>query len=139
MEPRRWAANLEYLYAVDLYNFAYWWEAHEVWEGLWKSTARKSPEADFFQGLIKISAAFLKWHARKERGLIELYHGGVGHLRDVSRACDSFMGIDLVPHIKRLSNHFQIVVTERGKWADPLANYPFIVLAKKMLPETPAQ
>ena len=39
----------DYLYAIDLYNYAYWWECHEVLEGLWR--AGQTTEArKFFPG-----------------------------------------------------------------------------------------
>ena len=33
--PAEWQQSEEYLYGIDLYNYAYWWECHEVFEGLW--------------------------------------------------------------------------------------------------------
>ena len=53
--------NETYLYGVDLYNYAYWWEAHEAFEGLWADFHRNTPESDYLQGLIKIAASFYKW------------------------------------------------------------------------------
>lgn len=50
----------EFLYAVDLFNHGYYWEAHEAWEGLWKAHGRLGPQARFYQGLIKLAAAAVK-------------------------------------------------------------------------------
>ena len=30
-----WKDNEDYLFGIDLYNYHYYWEAHEAWEGLW--------------------------------------------------------------------------------------------------------
>ncbi len=30
-----WWNCTEYLWGIDLFNHGYYWEAHEVWEGLW--------------------------------------------------------------------------------------------------------
>lgn len=30
-----WRKSEEYLYSIDLFNEEYWWECHEVLEGLW--------------------------------------------------------------------------------------------------------
>jgi len=59
-DPQRWRESRAYLYGVDLLNFGYYWEAHEVWEGLWHACGRTGPTADFFRGLIKLAAAGVK-------------------------------------------------------------------------------
>ena len=55
-----WANNPDYLFGIDLYNFHFYWEAHEAWEGLWIVSVRNSSEHMFLQGLIKLGAALLK-------------------------------------------------------------------------------
>jgi uncharacterized protein len=55
-----WRGSRAYLYGVDLFNFGYYWEAHEVWEALWRAYGRRGPTADFFRGLIKLAAAGAK-------------------------------------------------------------------------------
>lgn len=57
--PDGWQANEAYLYGVDLYNCAFWWECHEVFEGFWRA-APKTVEGCFFQALIHVAAANLK-------------------------------------------------------------------------------
>jgi uncharacterized protein len=59
-DPDCWQESRAYLYGVDLFNFGYYWEAHEVWEGLWRACGRTGPTADFFRGLIKLAAAGVK-------------------------------------------------------------------------------
>ncbi|MGH8654417.1 MAG: hypothetical protein ACREYE_20620 [Gammaproteobacteria bacterium] len=29
-EPSQWRTSTDYLYGVDLFNYCYWWEAHET-------------------------------------------------------------------------------------------------------------
>ena len=55
-----WIDNQDYLYGIDLYNYHFYWEAHEAWEGLWIVSVRNSSEHMFLQGLIKLGAALLK-------------------------------------------------------------------------------
>lgn len=55
-----WRQNEWYLYGIDLYNRAFWWECHEALEGLWRAADRDSPLARFLQGLIQVSAANLQ-------------------------------------------------------------------------------
>ena len=49
----------DYLYAIDLYNYAYWWECHEVLEGLWRA-GQTTKQGNFFRALIQLAAANLK-------------------------------------------------------------------------------
>lgn len=57
-------------YGWDLYNHHFWWEAHEVWERLWKALPldsneqwnRDHPQRRFIQGHILLSAAKLLSH-----------------------------------------------------------------------------
>ncbi len=99
--PERWRQCEEYLYGVDLFNHAYWWECHEVFEGLWRAAGRPSQQGRFLQGLIQLAAANLKWFVdepaaagrlalralEKFAGLPETYMGvAIGDLRRDARA-----------------------------------------------------
>lgn len=55
-----WPRTPQYLFALDLFNHGYWWETHEVLEGLWFAAGRTTPTARFVQGLIQIAAGLLK-------------------------------------------------------------------------------
>lgn len=76
-----WPYNETYLHAIDLFNFGYYWEAHEAWESLWNGCGRQGTLADFLKGLIKLAAAGVKVreqipqgaqkHARRARELFE--------------------------------------------------------------------
>jgi hypothetical protein len=58
-DPDQWQTSDAYLYGVDLYNFAFWWECHEVFEGFWRAAPKTEPGC-FFQALIHVAAANLK-------------------------------------------------------------------------------
>ena len=60
LDPDCWEKCEAYLRGVDLFNFGYYWEAHETWEGLWRACGRRGPTADFLRGLIKLAAAGVK-------------------------------------------------------------------------------
>ncbi len=60
LNPDRWQENETFLYAIDLFNHGYFWEAHEAWEALWHAVGRTGTEAKFLKGLIKIAAAGVK-------------------------------------------------------------------------------
>jgi predicted metal-dependent hydrolase len=55
-----WRKSRAYLYGIDLFNFGYYWEAHEAWEAHWHAAHRVSPVADLLKGLIKLAAAAVK-------------------------------------------------------------------------------
>lgn len=97
LPPKMWRQNEDYLYGVDLYNFAYWWEAHEAWEGLWHQA--EDTYRLFLQGLIQVSAAFIKYHTRMLRPLRTLSTAGRDKLRQVVVECDdasgNYMGLNL--------------------------------------------
>jgi uncharacterized protein len=59
-DPDRWHICRPYLYAIDLFNHGYYWEAHEVWEGLWHACGRTGQTGRFLKGLIKLAAAGVK-------------------------------------------------------------------------------
>ena len=62
-------ANAAYLYAIDLFNHGYYWEAHEAWESLWHAAGRAGPTADFLKGLIKLAAAGVKLKEGRMEGV----------------------------------------------------------------------
>lgn len=57
---KQWQTCDVYLYGIDLFNYGYWWEAHEALENVWIAAGRKTETGLFIQGLIQISAAHLK-------------------------------------------------------------------------------
>lgn len=59
-ENKQWQSCNEYLYGIDLFNYGYWWEAHEALEVVWVAAGRQTETGLFIQGLIQISAAHLK-------------------------------------------------------------------------------
>lgn len=86
LPPERWRECAGWLFGVDLYNFAYWWEAHETWEGIWKQAAADHPQRRFLQGLIQISAAHLKRHLGECEAVQRLLERSRGHLDAVQSA-----------------------------------------------------
>ncbi len=85
------AGNQDFLYAIDLINHDYWWEAHEALEGLWIAAGRRTPAGQFLQGLIQIAVAMLKRHQGMTDAAQRLADAGMARLRGVP---DGFMGVD---------------------------------------------
>ncbi len=85
LDPERWQDSRAYLYGVDLFNHGYYWEAHEVWEGLWRAAERTGQLADFLKGLIKLAAAGVKVRQGQPRGVADHAAGAADLFRDIAR------------------------------------------------------
>jgi uncharacterized protein len=60
LDPQHWQQCETFLYAVDLFNHGYFWEAHEAWESLWHAAGHRGVMGDFLKALIKLAAAGVK-------------------------------------------------------------------------------
>jgi uncharacterized protein len=69
LDETSFATNKNYLYAIDLFNHGFYWEAHEEWESLWHAAGRTGPTADFLKGLIKLAAAGVKLREGRAAGV----------------------------------------------------------------------
>ena len=47
MQPDTWEESTQYLEGIELFNHGYYWEAHEMWEGLWHAAGREGALSDF--------------------------------------------------------------------------------------------
>lgn len=56
-------------YGIDLFNWGYYWEAHEAWEELWQNADKRSAEGLALRGLIQVAAACLKARQGNQRGV----------------------------------------------------------------------
>jgi uncharacterized protein len=63
-DPEEWRACRDYLYGIDLFNHGFYWEAHEVWEGLWVACGRRGPNLP-----AGVAAAGLKARSGSARGM----------------------------------------------------------------------
>ena len=90
-EPELWATSEDYLYGIDLYNWTYWWEAHEVFEGFWHAYGRTTLEGNFFQALIQCAAANLKHELGNEQATRNLIARAHARLMLVP---DRYMGLN---------------------------------------------
>jgi predicted metal-dependent hydrolase len=64
-----WRRSAAYASGIALFNAGYYWEAHEVWEGLWHAHSREGPVADLLKGLIKLAAAGVKTRQHQPHGI----------------------------------------------------------------------
>lgn len=95
LDVANWRENETYLYAVDLFNHGFYWEAHEAWESLWHAAGHKGVMADFLKGLIKLAAAGVKFREGNLSG-VERHFKRAGELFDsLLTKPDTFCGVDL--------------------------------------------
>jgi uncharacterized protein len=87
-----WSESDDYLYGIDLYNFAYWWECHEIFETFWHAAGRETEQGHFFQALIQLAAANLKLVQGNVHAARNLLRRGIARLELVPA---SYMGIDV--------------------------------------------
>jgi len=105
--PEQWYASEAYLFGCDLYNHGYWWEAHEAWEGLWRSVPRGTLQRHFLQGLIQLSACHLKRLLGHAEGVSRLRATSSAHLERVLAAGeDRFMGLELRLVMERFNAYY---------------------------------
>ena len=71
-------------WGIDLFNFGYYWEAHEAWEEVWKSAASPSWQRDLLKGLILLCAAGVKIRESKPAAT----------KRHATRAADMFSRVE---------------------------------------------
>ncbi len=64
-------SNAHFRHGVDLFNHGYYWEAHEVWEGLWLACGRRGKLADFLKALIRLAAAGVKAREDNRDGVMK--------------------------------------------------------------------
>lgn len=96
LDPAHPWDNEDFLYALDLFNHGYFWEAHVWLEDLWNKAGRVGSIGDFLKALIMICAAGVKLrladpaplqgHLERAKELLTGVRKGVG---------DHFAGLDL--------------------------------------------
>lgn len=100
-EPNQWMTSEDYLYGIDLYNWTYWWEAHEVFEGFWHAYGRTTLEGNFFQALIHCAAANLKFELGNQQATQNLIARAHARLILVP---DHYMGLNIAAVAKQCAS-----------------------------------
>lgn len=94
-DPERWQDCEEYLYAIDLLNHGYYWEAHESLEAIWLVCDRsRTPTGRFMQGLLQIGVGMLKLRQGQTAAAQSLWLSGREKIR-TKLPNRHFCGIDV--------------------------------------------
>ncbi|MGD1926297.1 MAG: DUF309 domain-containing protein [Paracoccaceae bacterium] len=92
---KMWAQNETYLYGIALYNAAFFWEAHEVWEPVWMRAMGNSRERLLMQALIQLANACLKIEMERPKAALRLLDIAGQRCADAACGGPSLMGLSL--------------------------------------------
>ena len=130
LQAQRYWESEAYLFACDLYNYGYFWEAHEGWEGLWHALGRRGLVADIVRYLILATAAHVKVRQRSLAGVRSLSRRAIDGIDDAAALTGGpFMGIDLDDFARRMRAYFE--PARGGHYPDPTAKdvgFPYLCL-----------
>jgi hypothetical protein len=126
--PDQWNTLETYLRGVDLFNRFYFWEAHEVWEALWTSLPANNDAARFLQGIIHITASFLKIHMNEISASQKLWDSALALLEPFKE--NTWMGIEVNRLLKEVEVY--LLPIKRGSVPTIGGNTPSIQLVIKI-------
>jgi hypothetical protein len=81
-DPEQWETSEAFRRGADLWNHAFFWEAHEAWEEIWRAVGRRTRAGSFLQGLILLAAAAVKREIGAPGPASRLAARGAGRLRE---------------------------------------------------------
>lgn len=80
-------------YGEELFRAAYWWEAHAVWEELWRAAPRaedrEPPEREVLRAFIQLAAAALRKELGGSRGSRKLLKAALSGMERAGRRPES--------------------------------------------------
>jgi predicted metal-dependent hydrolase len=98
-----WEEDRDYLRGLDLFDQRYYWESHEVWEGLWNQVPKESSFFLLLQALIQAGAYAIKVHSERHRAAERLLKRIRLRLAEVaSREGSRYCGLELAIVLQRL-------------------------------------
>jgi hypothetical protein len=126
----RWGEQAAYLHGVDLFNHAFFWEAHEAWEGLWARA--EGTQRLFLQGLIQLAGALLKHDVQSAGGSLRLSRAA---RRRLAAVCEQeglapgarFMGMDVRALLQAIDAAFDPLVQAEPQEAVPPLGAPLVL------------
>lgn len=95
-------------YGEELFRDAYWWEAHAVWEELWRAAPRgadgETPEREALRAFIQLAAAALRKELGGLRGSGKLLNAALGGMERAGRG----------GHAEMLAQRFDLLRAHAG-------------------------
>jgi predicted metal-dependent hydrolase len=112
-----------YLKGIAYFNACEFFEAHEVWEELWKNYS--GPLRLFYKGLIQAAVALHHFGNGNIRGARKVYGSSRGYLAQYAPSCE---GLDLEKFLSEFDACFAPVVASHEE-------FPQIDLDVNLIPE----
>ena len=127
LSAENWQENRSFLLAIDLFNYGYYWEAHEEWDRLLRASGNESTVGRFLKGLVKMAAAGVKVREHSIHG-VRRHAASAGEVfADVSAECESerFCGLELT-HLQFAADRAsQLSYLEKHPVGKPMCVFPF--------------
>jgi uncharacterized protein len=112
-----------YLEGIELFNKCDFFEAHEVWEDLWKDI--QGPDRRFYQGLIQVAVCLHHFGNGNIRGAKKLYVSSRGYLEAYG---SKHLGLDITKLLSQLEACCQEIL-------DSKEEFPKIEIVPDLIPE----
>lgn len=93
LDSGNFSTHKDYLFAIDLINFGYYWESHVYFEAIWHAHHRKGDTANYCKALVKIAAGAIKQKQGRKESAKRLFDGSLEILN--SLPIDFNLGISL--------------------------------------------
>ena len=112
-----------YLEGIKHFNVCDFFEAHEVWEDLWKDYS--GPSRKFYQGLIQVAVCLYHFGNGNIRGAKKLYHSSRAYL---TAYLPKHEGLDLEKLLAQLQACCQPIL-------DNTEEFPKVEIVPDLIPE----
>ena len=94
----------DYLFAIDLLNYGYYWESHVYFEAIWHAHKRKGEVANYCKAMVKIAAGAIKHKQGRSISSKRLFKGANKILKGLSS--NFYLGITISELIKISGDYF---------------------------------
>ena len=112
-----------YLQGIEHFNKCDFFEAHEVWEDLWKDI--EGPTRTFYKGLIHVAVCLHHFGNGNIRGAKKLYLSSRGYLQPFG---PKFMGLDIDQLLSQLETCCREIMESQEQ-------FPRIEIVPDLIPE----
>ncbi len=134
LDPEKWHESRNFLLAIDLFNFGYYWEAHEEWERLWRASNPESLIGWFLKGLVKLAAAGVKVREKSIHG-VRRHAASAGEVfADIAAESgqDVYCGLRLT-HLQFAADRAaQLPYVEEVDPGTPIKVFPYVIEPEQM-------
>lgn len=134
LNDQNWTSNRSYLHGLDLFNFGFYWEAHEEWERLLRVCGQETSNGKFLKGLIKLAAAGVKVREGSIHG-VRRHAASAGEVfADVAAEIDSnlFCGLELTSLQFAADRAAQLNFKGTLPTGKPIRVFPFVLQPENM-------